>query len=183
MPGDDPSTLDDRALLERIAKGEKGAFRAFYDRFSGRVAASMRRITADKATSEELVQEVFLAVWLKAGTYRAELGQPEAWLAGISRNKAFDHLRRLQRVGTALGIEIERMPDVSDEARTDLALALDKACRSLNDEQRRAVDLVYGTGFTFREAARHLGVPTGTLKSRVHTALEILRGALKTENW
>ncbi|MCA9773069.1 MAG: RNA polymerase sigma factor [Myxococcales bacterium] len=167
-------------LIERIAKGEKDAFRAFYERFAARILGSMLRVTADRETSEELVQEVFLAVWLKAATYRAELGAPEAWLAGIARNKGFDHLRRLQRIGTTIGLEVESLAAPSVEHRADWSIALERATRTLSPEQREAVNLVYGTGHTFQEAARRVGVPTGTLKSRIHTALGVLRSTMKT---
>ena len=166
---------DTRRLLERVARGDRDAFRDFYDCYGAKVMVMVRRQVTVRPLAEELVQDVFVAAWLGAQGYRQEIGDPERWLLGITRHKLQDHWRRLQGLMRLMGAHAEqarlenRMPD------TDLRLAIEEALSGLPPEQRRVLDLIYQGGLTFAEAARALGVPPGTVKSRVHAALLSLR--------
>ena len=166
-----------RRLLDRIARGDRDAFQAFYDCYGARVMAMVRRQVAARPLVEELVQEVFVAAWVGVQGYREDMGDPERWLLGITRHKLQDHWRRVRGLVRAVGAHAEqarletRMPDA------DLRLALEEALVGLPAEQRRVLDLIYQVGLTFAEAAQVLRLPQGTVKSRVHAALLTLRGA------
>ena len=170
---------DDRLLLERTAKGDKEAFRAFYDRYVRRVVAVVRRKVFDPQIVEEVVQDVFVAVWSSAPRYRQELGEPEAWLNGLVRNKLADHWRRVRRVGVALGVDLDRLEKVGEVQHCDLRLSLERALGTLTARQHRVVALVYLSGLTFQEAARALRMPVGTVKSRINAALRSMRAVLE----
>jgi len=171
------SGAEARRLLDRIARGDRDAFQAFYDRYGARVMAKVRRQVAARPLVEELVQEVFVAAWVGVQGYREDMGDPERWLLGITRHKLQDHWRRVRGLVRAVGAHAEqarletRMPDA------DLRLALEEALVGLPAEQRRALDLIYQVGLTFAEAAHVLRLPQGTVKSRVHAALLTLRSA------
>jgi RNA polymerase sigma-70 factor (ECF subfamily) len=174
---------DVRLLLERVAAGDREAFRAFYDRYGARVMAVVRKRVAERGLAEELVQDVFVAAWLGAEGYRRDLGDPEGWLLGITRHKVFDHYRRLHRV-VAAAVAQPGDGDVADSRIPDpnCRLSVERALVRLTDDQRRLVGLIYGAGLTFAEAARALKVPTGTVKSRVNSALTTLRAFFAGSN-
>lgn len=172
-------TLDDRALLQRAAQGEKAAFQAFYGRYAGRVLAAVQRKIANRQAAEDLVQEIFVAAWRSAPRYRPDLGEPQSWLAGITHNKLVDHWRHLRRLGIVLAVDAEHLEVAGPAAPSDARLSLDQAWADLTVDQREVISLVYVNGLTFREVARALGVPVGTAKSRAHAALARMRALLE----
>ena len=169
---------DVQRLLPRIAAGDREAFHAFYSLYGARVMALVRRRVAAPQLAEELVQDVFVAAWQGAGGYRPELGEPERWLLGIARYKLLDHWRRMHRIVAAIGAPID--PALPDGTALDLnlRLSLDQALSRLTADQRQVIDLIYGSGLTFSEAAHALKVPAGTVKSRVNAALGKMRDFL-----
>jgi RNA polymerase sigma-70 factor, ECF subfamily len=174
---------NDQLLLERIAAGDREAFRAFYDRYGPRVMAVVRKKVIERQVAEELVQDVFVAAWLGAAGYRRDLGNPERWLFGITRHKILDYQRRLRRLVAATVVA----PADRDLAETGLAdadrrLSVEDALVRLTEDQRRLIGLIYGAGLTFAEAARALKVPEGTIKSRINTTLRTLRAFLARSN-
>jgi RNA polymerase sigma-70 factor, ECF subfamily len=174
---------DARLVLERVAAGDREAFRALYDRYGPRVMAVVRKRITERELAEELVQDVFVAVWLGAAGYRRSLGEPERWLFGIARHKILDHYRRSRRLVAAAVIH----PNEGDVAETRIPhaeqrLSVEHALVRLTDDQRRVVGLIYGAGLTFAEAARALKIPAGTVKSRVNTALTTLRAFFAESN-
>jgi len=164
-----------RALVTRIARGDREAFHAFYGYYGSRVMAMVRRRVTARQLAEDLVQDVFVAVWLGAPGYREEMGDPEQWLFGITRHKLQDHWRRMQGLLVAVGASGDQIQAEAPAQDFDLRLAVEEALASLPAEQRRVLDLIYDSGLTFSEAARALSVPLGTVKSRVHAAVLTLR--------
>jgi len=172
-----PNTLDDATdgrLLGRVAEGDREAFQAFYERYGARVMAMVRRRIAVSALASELVQDVFVAVWLGASGYREQSGDPERWLLGITHHKLQDHWRRRMQE-LARGSQLERGPCESRMPDADDRLTVEEALGRLPADQRRVLDLIYRGGLTFTETARALRMPVGTVKSRVHSALSALR--------
>jgi len=168
-----------RRVLEQVAVGDRAAFQIFYARYAARVMAVIRRRVSQVAIAEEVLQDVFVAVWLDAPRYRRDLGEPASWLFGITRHKIADYARRMRRFAAAL--ETSLGPVVPDGRTSDLEqrVRLEQAVAELTVDQRRVVDLIYQTGLTFTEAAHVLKIPIGTVKSRVHAALKTMRVALK----
>src|SRR5229473_1006520 len=165
-------------LLPRIAAGDREAFHAFYTLYGARVMALVRRRGAAPQLAEELVQDVFVAAWQGADGYRPELGEPERWLLGIARHKLLDHWRRMHRIVAAVGLPLDPVLPDGAAPDTNLRLSLGQAVARLTADQRRVIDLIYGSGLTFAEAAHALEVPAGTVKSRVNAALGKMRDFL-----
>ena len=167
---------EDGALLGAIARGSKAAFQSYYERHAGRLLGYVLRVTKDRALAEDVVQEVFTAIWQKASSYRAEQGTPLAWMYRIARNKLVDRWRR----GMPVASEAERPLLALVQADPELSMSLERALEGLSPEQRQAVELSVLGGYTHEEAATELAVPLGTLKSRIRMALRHMR-ALLTE--
>jgi RNA polymerase sigma-70 factor (ECF subfamily) len=172
--GTDPPRL----LVQRTAAGDKEAFHALYRQYGPRVTAIIRRRVVEPEIAEELVQDVFVAAWQSALGYRSDLGDPELWLLGITRHKLQDHWRRVGRIAETVGIPWEGAPREAPLPHPEVRLSIAQALGRLSIDQRRVIDLIYATGLTFREASRVLGVPVGTVKSRVNAALGRMKAYL-----
>jgi RNA polymerase sigma-70 factor (ECF subfamily) len=174
---------NDRELIERIARQDRDAFRELYERYGGPVLSYVRTLARDRELSEDVTQEVFLSVWRKAPTYRPDRGEVAAWLYTIARNQLVDLWRRRSTRGdkedTSVDLTRFESQQREDEVRV-VSLAVRKALASLKREQREALELAYFGGLTYEETAQRLGLPLGTLKSRIRAGLAVLRSALST---
>jgi len=175
------SAPTDAELLVRIGRSDQEAFHLLYDRWAGRLLAYVRQIARRGGSPEDVVQDVFLAVWRKAKTYRPERGNVAGWLYTITRNRVVDKWRRkgglVEDDGfDLLGLEAE---EHDDEARAT-AISVRGALDELTDEQRSAIELAYFGGLTYQEAAERLDLPLGTLKSRIRAGLARMRERLET---
>lgn len=171
-------TLDgfsDAVLLARIAGRDREAFRIFYQRHAGRALAALRHLSRDMTLADDLLQEVFLAVWRKAGGYRADRGEVGGWLFTISRNKVIDARRRGRlKIADEEVAALADAPAPTGVAR-EVRLSVRQALGTLSREQRQAVAMTYLGGFTYDETAERLNVPLGTLKSRLRAGIKRLR--------
>lgn len=168
----------DEELLEAIAAGDDAALGALYDRF-GRIAYSLAlRVLHDQALAEDAVQEAFLAVWRSADTYRRERAKPATWILTLVHRRAVDLVRREDRRRAE---PLEDAPESAGSAVPEEAelrsrrAAVQGALRQLPDDQRETLELAYYGGYTQSELAERLGVPLGTIKSRMFTGLARLR--------
>jgi RNA polymerase sigma-70 factor (ECF subfamily) len=171
-------------LLEEIARGDRDAFARFYDLHAALVHTLALRILRERGEAEEVVQDVFVQVWRQAEAYSRERGTPEAWLVTLARSRGIDKLRSRRRRDEMVrpADNPDRLPEPAvlesatgpAEARATLGGAL----ADLPDAQRRVLELAYFDGLTQTEIAAHLGEPLGTVKTRVRSALDRLRGAL-----
>jgi RNA polymerase sigma-70 factor (ECF subfamily) len=172
------SERSDEELLEAIAAGEDAALSALYDRF-GRVAYGVAlRVLRDQALAEDAVQEAFLAVWRSAQSYRRERAKPATWILTLVHRRAVDLVRREDRRRSA-PLEEASEPEASavpEEADLrDRRSSVQAALQQLPADQRQALELAYYGGYTQSELAERLGVPLGTIKSRMFAGLTRLR--------
>ncbi|MEM8932555.1 MAG: sigma-70 family RNA polymerase sigma factor [Acidobacteriota bacterium] len=167
-------------MLRAIADGDRSAFRAFYGRWGGRLLAILRQLSRGDARAEDVLQEVLVAVWRRAASYDPVRGDVGGWLYVICRNRWFDHARRQARE-VALETGDASQPEDSIDECPELGLDLEQALRRLPPEKRRAVHLAFFGGLTHEEAASRLGVPLGTLKSRIRLGLLDLAKALQDD--
>jgi RNA polymerase sigma factor (sigma-70 family) len=168
----------DEELLEAVASGDDRALAALYDRF-GRVAYGLAyRILRDQALAEDAVQEGFLAVWRSAQGYQRERSKAATWILTLVHRRAVDLVRREDRRRTE-ALDLAQEPasgSVDEEAGLrDRRLAVQAALQRLPDDQRQALELAYYGGYTQSELAERLGVPLGTIKSRMFAGLARLR--------
>lgn len=176
--------LTDEALLEAIADGNRVALRELYDRHAPWLVARLRRRCADPAVVADTVQDTFVAVWRSAGSYDGR-GPVGAWIWGIGVRRMIGHFRTQSRLPALWD---ERDPETSSRATLtsaeelvlagvehgDLAGALDR----LSPELRAVVQATVLDGLTTREASKLLGIPTGTVKTRMMRARVQLREGL-----
>jgi RNA polymerase sigma-70 factor (ECF subfamily) len=171
----------DEQVLEAVGRGDDNALGVLYDRF-GRPAYRLAfRILRDSALAEDAVQEAFLAVWRSADAYKRERAKPSTWILTVVHRRAVDIVRREQRRrGEPLEVAPEPTSGPADEDAVlrDRRAAVQAALTELPGEQRQALELAYYGGLTQSELAERLGVPLGTVKSRMFAGLGRLRELL-----
>lgn len=146
-----------------------------------RVLGVARRILRSDAMAEEVAQDTFLAFWRNPAAYVPERGSLGVWLASVARNKAIDRVRsevrRSARASSFVDLTATRV--VLEGPDADAALDVRRAVSSLTALQKEALFLAYFEGLTYREVAVRLGVPEGTVKTRLRDGLGRLRTALQ----
>jgi RNA polymerase sigma-70 factor (ECF subfamily) len=172
---DEPS---DETLLAQIAAGDLDSFSLFYERYAGRVHAYVQQLSRGREGAEDVVQEVFLAVWRKAASFRPERGDVAGWLYTMTRNKLVDGWRRAGQGAAVDELDFQRLPAERPES-TELLLTVRQALERVAPEQRRAIEMAYFGGLTYEETASRLNLPLGTLKSRIRTGLKTMHGVLR----
>ena len=178
----DLAHLSDESLLSLVASSDDHALAELYDRF-GRVAYGLAlRILRDEALAQDAVQEAFLAIWRSADRFLAERAKASTWILTLVHRRSVDLVRREdRRRGEPLESAVEpAAPEtVEDEATLGFERrVVQEALSRLQPEQREALELGYYGGLTQSELAERLGLPLGTIKSRMFTGLSRLRELL-----
>jgi RNA polymerase sigma factor (sigma-70 family) len=184
--GNSRTHLSDEALVALVARGDENALGELYDRV-GRVAYAIAfRILRDERLAEDAVQEGFLAVWRTAAAFRPERAKGSTWIVTLVHRRAVDIVRREER-RRADPLEPETAADAVDpsgSAEDEAWLGFERervqtALRGLPDAQRETIELAYYGGYSQSELAERLGVPLGTIKSRMFAGLARLRELLE----
>jgi RNA polymerase sigma-70 factor (ECF subfamily) len=181
----DARRAEDAALLARIVDHDEEAIEALYARYSGPLYSLAYRVTGADRFAQDVVQEVFLALWKDAARFDPAKGSVAPWLFSLARHKAIDLVRReanVRKRTADVDLEFEVAPDdVDHEAWLNLRRdRVHAAIAGLSEIQRTALELAFFGGLTHVEVAERLGIPLGTAKTRIRTALLNLREALGT---
>lgn len=178
-------TLDDTALLARIAHGDQEAFHALYEAYYPRLWRYVwYQVTGDVGRTEEMVQEIVLAIWRAAPRYRGE-ARVATWIFRIAHHLVSNAQRdQRRRGGQAESLDDdEREHDLAEPSFEDGAvnrMTLIAAIELLSPKHQAIVDLFFIQGFSLEEVAQILSVPLGTVKSRIQATRRALRRALET---
>ena len=175
--------IDDVALLKAIAGKDDKAVSQLYDRYRVVLFGLLVKILNNREEAEDVLQEVFLQVWRRAGDYDANRGRPFTWLVTLARSRAIDRLRSVasrERVVAASSRDpIEETSDaIADAVRSEQRGIVTSALSQLPEEQQRPLVLAYFDGLTQSEIADRLGAPLGTVKTRMRTGMLKLREVL-----
>jgi RNA polymerase sigma factor (sigma-70 family) len=179
----DERRAEEAALLVRIGEQDERAIEALYERYSGPLYSLAYRVTGADRFAQDVVQEVFVTVWKNAARYDPARGSLSSWLFALARHKAIDLVRKeanVRRHTAEVDPELEEAADDVDQeawlrVRRDTVRA---AMTGLPDAQRTALELAFFGGLTHVEVSEALGIPLGTAKTRIRTALLRLRDSL-----
>lgn len=172
-------------LLDRIAAQDDSALKALYERTSSKLFGLALRIVRHRDLAEDVLQEAFLSIWRGAGSYRASLSPPMAWMGLIVRSRALDALRKRASDRSDVTNEFDEemaqtlegdSPNPMDTTQaSEQAFALHQCLGKLDNKQREVVSLAYLRDQSHSELAEQLRLPLGTVKSWIRRGLEQLR--------
>jgi RNA polymerase sigma-70 factor (ECF subfamily) len=169
-------------LLEAVSRGDRSGFAALYRRTSAKLYGICLRLLGSEAEAQDVLQEVYVTVWQKAGQFDSARASPITWLAVLTRNKAIDRLRR--RPIASEGIEAAAEIEDDSPSAFDLVGGAEDAARlghclgELEEHARTMIRAAFLDGATYPELAEREGVPLGTMKSWIRRGLQRLRGCL-----
>jgi RNA polymerase sigma factor (sigma-70 family) len=170
--------------LAAVAGGDRAALRLVYDRVAMKLLGVAARILGDRQEAEDVVQDVFVTMWQKAGEFQPGRASGEAWLVAITRNRAIDRLRARGRRKAVPVEAIELHPD--PDARADSAAEAGNAARSvaralagLEARHAAVIRAAFLDGLSYAELSEREGVPIGTIKTWVFRGLRRMREALE----
>jgi RNA polymerase sigma factor (sigma-70 family) len=168
-------TMSDEQLLAAIAGQSQIALEMLYDRHAGVVYSLARKIVRSPRDAEEVLQDVFLRVWTRAGDYNALKGKALTWMLTITHHLAIDLYRRNSLRQTEL-LE-ENSPQISLEADVVALerIAAQNALQKLEPSDRLVLEALYFEGLSQSQLASRTGIPLGTIKSKARTALQQLK--------
>ncbi len=154
-----------------------------YDHYSGALFGIIHSILADQQAAEDVLQQVFLNIWKKIGLYDASKGRLFTWTLNIARNAAIDELRsrgyKDQKRNVSIPDEGENGMVVAAVQQQTRDVGLRKILTRLKQEWRQLIELSYFEGYTHEEISRMLGLPLGTVKTRIRNALIELKTLLQ----
>ena len=158
---------------------EKIAIEALYDMYSSSLYGVISRIVIDTATAEDVLQDTFVKIWNSFTSYSAEKGRLFTWMVNIARNLSIDKIRSKDFKNQNKNQELENNVTFIDEQRNTVykpeLLGIKELVETLKPEQKLILELVYFKGYTHVEAAEELGIPLGTIKTRLRMAILQLR--------
>ena len=176
------TTNSEHELVVLLNQQDNDAFNYLYDHYSGALFTIINQIVSDKDTASDVLQEVFVNIWRKIGTYDETKGRLFTWMLNIARNAAIDKVRskgyrdnqlnQPMAESESSGMAMSTNPMVND-------VGLKKVLTTLNEEYRKLIDLSFFQGFTHEEIAKMLGIPLGTVKTRIRTAISQLRTMIR----
>lgn len=165
------------ALLARVAEGDHKAFRRLYDLTHRKLFGVALLLLKQRDAAEDIVQEAFIRIWAKAGSFDATKGPPMPWLARIVRNIAFDQFRR-RVIGT---VDLNDQYDVAGEPTLSVfdVSEVNKCLASLDPVHRAAWWMIHLDGLSLKDVAKNMNVPLGTVKSWVFRSSRLIRAAVE----
>ena len=188
----DYESLDDHQLMQLISQVDKDALEALYTRYQTPVYSLAMYMLKQPALAEEVTQDIFLNIWLKASSFNAERGQPRGWIMSVAHHKIVDLIRSRRR--TIISTDpadyetLDLLPagGASTEAQVEQTLERERIMRALEtipESQREVIMLAYFGGFSQSEMAQRLDQPLGTIKTRVRLAMQKLRTVLENDGY
>jgi len=181
------NTDADEQLIVQVARGNRSAFAALYDRYSTPLYSLAVRMLANESEAQDLLQEVFLSVWNKASTFRADRGSAFSWVVAQLRNRAIDRIRAKRRHGELIEANAPDLEPTGSAALTsadhcaisERARVVRSALEQISDDQRQVLRLAYFEGLTQVEISEKLEEPLGTVKARAQRGMARLRTILR----
>lgn len=172
-------SLTEEELILALRQREKFAAEALYDMYSSSLYGVIVRIVIDTAVAEDVLQESFVKIWQSFSSYSPEKGRLFTWMVNIARNLSIDKIRSKDFKNQSKNQELENNVTFIDEQKNTVykpeLLGIKDLLNKLKPEQKSILDLVYFKGYTHVEAADELGVPLGTIKTRLRMAIQQLR--------
>ena len=170
----------EQELLEGLRQHDQQSYSYLYDNYSSALFTVIFNIVSMQELAEEVLQEVFLKIWQNIDSYDVRKGRLYTWMINIARNQAIDKTRSRefsnQTKTTGLTDNVNEINVVHESGPKDIGLL--QTINKLPDENRKLLELAYFQGYTHEEISQMLGIPLGTIKTRIRTTIIQLRKIL-----
>jgi RNA polymerase sigma-70 factor, ECF subfamily len=178
---DQPQHLSDRELVAAMARGDADALRTLNARYGRMLAALARRIVGIDSDAEEVAADVLWQAWRSAGAFDPARGSVSVWLVTLGRSRAIDRLRALK--AREIRPELNDPASAADDPGAEIdvakrAVRVRAALSALEANEKTALEMAYYSDLSQSEIAEKLGIPLGTVKTRMRSAMIKLRKAL-----
>ncbi len=182
----DQSELDNIKLIQQMKGGDEAALQVLYQKYAGALLHHITKIIPDPEAAEEILQDVFVKIWKKIGQYDEKRSRLFTWMSQIARNTAIDTARLVsfqrnketESIDTLVNVDAQlkakafnKIPDVG----------LQKVLSQIDPEHQELIEYLYFRQYTQKETAEALGIPLGTVKTRLRKAISVLREILTPE--
>ena len=171
--------ITEEELLSALKSKRRDAVGILYDKYSGFLFGIINRIVQSNEIAEDILQEVFVKIWKNIGTYDSKKAKLVTWMANIARNLSIDKIRskeyKNQLQNQDIGDYVNIIEDSSPQGFNPDHIGVKEMLKKLQAEHRVLIDLVYFQGYTQADAAEKLGIPLGTVKTRIRSAINQLR--------
>jgi RNA polymerase sigma-70 factor (ECF subfamily) len=171
-------------LVAGLVSRSEAVMSALYDQYSAALYGILLRIVKDEAVAQDVLQDAFVKIWRNGANYDSSKGTLFTWMLNVARNTGIDYLRSKQHRAEIQTDSFDvsmSSADYSTYDHTD-TIGLREVVARLKPEHQTVLDLLYFKGYTHEQAAELLGLPLGTVKTRVRTAVMVLRGMLKEKD-
>ncbi len=176
-------TYSEEDLIALLKNGDESAFSYLYDHYAGALNGIIYKMINDTAVAEDILQEAFVKIWNNFSSYDPSKGRLFTWMLNITRNLAIDTTRsknykkqsKIQSSEIAVG---NASNNINEKERFD-GLGVRKQVTLLKEDQKRIIELAYFDGFTQNEISQKLGIPLGTVKTRMRAAISELKRVLQ----
>lgn len=170
-------------LIELLKNGDTSAFSYLYDNYSGALFGIISKMITDKELAEDVLQEAFVKIWNNFSSYDPSKGRLFTWMLNITRNLTIDTVRsksykKQSKIQTTEISVTYASNNINENDKFD-SLGIRKQVTLLKEDQQQIIDLAYFDGFTQEEISKKLGIPLGTVKTRMRTAISILKKLLQ----
>lgn len=175
-------TYSEDQLIQLLRNKDQQAFSYLYDNYAGALNGVIYRMVEDRELSEDILQEAFIKIWNNFSSYDASKGRLFTWMMNLTRNLTIDTLRskgyKKQQKISADENSVSNFRDESQTAGRFDAMGLRKQLATLKPEQQSIIELAYFNGYTQDEISKEMGIPLGTVKTRMRSAIIELRKIL-----
>ena len=166
-----------------LRRKDQQAFAYLYDNYAGALNGVIYRMVEDRELCEDILQEAFVKIWNNFANYDTTKGRLFTWILNITRNLTIDTLRskgyKKQQKISADENSVSNFKDETQGAERFDAMGVRKQLANLKPEQRTIIDLAYFNGYTQDEISKEMGIPLGTVKTRMRSAIIELRKMLQ----
>lgn len=177
---------NEEELIQLLKTSDQSAFEYLYDNYAGALNGVIFKIINDQHLAEDILQEAFIKIWDNFSSYDSSKGRLFTWMLNITRNLTIDTVRsksyKKQAKIQSSEIAVSYTSNNINENDKFDALGIRKQTMLLKEDQKRVIDLAYFEGFTQEEISKKLGIPLGTVKTRMRTAISVLKNLLQTKN-
>lgn len=166
-----------------LQRREEAGFTYLYDHYSGALYGVILQVISDETLAQDILQDVFVKIFRNVGQFDPQKGRLYTWMLNIARHAAIDAFRSKGFKQQKQNRDLEQIVDRTDASLSTQVyvdhLGLEKVLNTLRLDYRQVIDLAYFKGYTQEEIADELGIPLGTVKTRIRSALIQLRTILK----